>query len=363
MTPPHTAPRVIQLIPNAHTGGAEVLALRLGAALRARGWHSSLWVMGSPGPISDRAQALGLPTLHLHRRGRWDLGLIPRLRSALTEHRVDLVHTHLTTALLWCLPASHAGRRTLIHTIHGDEPQPAIRALRDAATLGIDALVACAPCVRDATTSRGSSSTELVTIPNGVSLPREHAACTGAPAQIACVARLADGKGHLDLIDAMRRIARPHRPVLHLIGGGPRRPQIEARIRSLGLQTHVRLHGEVDDPNHTLLHMDLFALPSHAEALPLSALEAGAAGLPLLLTDVGDTSRIVTRGGGWLIPPRRPDLLASAIRALVAMPPPERRAMGGAARERVRAAFCHDRMVDEHERLYERHLGSRTRRR
>jgi glycosyltransferase involved in cell wall biosynthesis len=97
---------------------------------------------------------------------------------------------------------------------------------------------------------------------------------------------------------------------------------------------------------------DVFCLPSWWEAMPLSVLEAMAAGLPVVATDVGDVSRLVTPSCGNVVPARSPRLLADALRPLL-QDVEARRRMGAAARDRARSRFSESATADAVGRLYD----------
>jgi glycosyltransferase involved in cell wall biosynthesis len=100
--------------------------------------------------------------------------------------------------------------------------------------------------------------------------------------------------------------------------------------------------------------VDVFCLPSWYEAMPLSVLEAMAAGLPVVATDVGDVRRaVVDAVTGWLVPPRSPELLAAALREVLLATPEERRARGSAGRRRVEERFSLDVLVRRTAELYD----------
>ena len=97
---------------------------------------------------------------------------------------------------------------------------------------------------------------------------------------------------------------------------------------------------------------DVFCLPSWWEAMPMSVLEAMAAGLPVVASAVGDVPRAVEDGvTGRLLPPRRPDLLAAALAELLAAPDARRR-MGRKARRRVSELFDFRHSAEALDRLY-----------
>ena len=99
--------------------------------------------------------------------------------------------------------------------------------------------------------------------------------------------------------------------------------------------------------------MDVFVLPSLSEGMGLSIMEAMAAGLPVVATEVGGVPELVVDGRtGLLVPPKDPDALAEAILECI-REKGRAEEMGRRGRERVRAPFPLSRMIREHEALYE----------
>jgi glycosyltransferase involved in cell wall biosynthesis len=99
------------------------------------------------------------------------------------------------------------------------------------------------------------------------------------------VGRFDHQKNHALLVDAFAVLARRRPVVLLLVGGGPLEESIRARVRDLGVQDRMRFCGRRADVARLLSAADAFVFPSHHEGLPLSCLEAQAAGLPLVLSD------------------------------------------------------------------------------
>lgn len=141
------------------------------------------------------------------------------------------------------------------------------------------------------------------------------------------VGRLERGKGLLDLVEAARQLcATGHYPNLQylLVGEGPLRSELEARIASADLGRCVRLLGQLSaDRRDDLLRLYenawLFVLPSHHEGMPTVLLEAMACGLPVIATSVGGCRELIAHGdNGLLVPARSPQSLAKAIAALLA---------------------------------------------
>jgi glycosyltransferase involved in cell wall biosynthesis len=177
------------------------------------------------------------------------------------------------------------------------------------------------------------------------------------PPRILFVGLLTPRKGVLDLLTASRLLS--ERGVAHelwLVGGTPDEgPDAEAEVRAAQRGSQARLLGArpPEDMPAAFAAADVFCLPSWWEALPLSVLEAMAAGLPVVATDVGDVSRVVLdEETGSVVPARDPEQLATALEKLLG-DPDRRRRMGAAGRERVVAEFSSDAMAGQVSALYE----------
>jgi glycosyltransferase involved in cell wall biosynthesis len=171
---------------------------------------------------------------------------------------------------------------------------------------------------------------------NGVDVPaKPHGAAGGDPPRVGVHARLTRQKGIDVLLEALRRVVDSGADVSVAVAGTGRD---EARLRAAGAGLPVRFVGWVADPRSFLSSLDVFCLPSRAEALPLALLEAMAEGLPCVATDVGDIHRRVG-GAVVVVPPEHPDALAAALLDLLRAP--SRRAALGA-----RARSCAERCFD-----------------
>ena len=161
------------------------------------------------------------------------------------------------------------------------------------------------------------------------------------PPRVLYVGLLTPRKGVLDLIEASRLFAdQGVRHELRLLGGTPDEGPAAAVPVLEAADGTARLLGTraPEEMPQAYAEADVFCLPSWWEAMPLSVLEAMAAGLPVVATDVGDVSRLVTPLCGRVVPTKSPHLLAEALRPLLE-DVDQRRRMGDAARERARSAF------------------------
>ncbi len=151
----------------------------------------------------------------------------------------------------------------------------------------------------------------------------------GRPVRIFSCARLNVVKGHQDLMTAIRQLLDQGVDVRLEIagedddGGNGFRHQLEAHLKKLHLQDHVRLLGalDADEVRAKLQQAHLFALASYSEPLGVAYMEAMSMGVPTIATDAGGVPELIEDGRtGCLVPPRNPGAMARAIRALVQDP-------------------------------------------
>jgi glycosyltransferase involved in cell wall biosynthesis len=176
--------------------------------------------------------------------------------------------------------------------------------------------------------------------------------------RLVCVGRLCEQKGQLLLIEALAQLVRDGiEAQLVLAGDGEMRGQIESRVRSLGLEQHVRITGWISgaEVRDEILAARALVLPSFAEGLPVVIMEAMALRRPVISTFVAGIPELVRDGeDGWLVPAGDVDGLAIAIRRCLASTPAELAAKGDAARARVLARHDMDEEAAKLARLYSR---------
>ena len=144
--------------------------------------------------------------------------------------------------------------------------------------------------------------------------------------------RLVQQKGYGDLLTAFAEVHKQHpEAILVIAGEGPLHNELTDQIKKLGLKKHVKLLGFRGDVPLLLAASDIFVSSSHWEGLSVSILEAMAAGLPIIATNVSDTPQVVVEGTGHIVPPHEPTLLTDAICSLLNNPS-QRDSFGSAAR-------------------------------
>ena len=172
------------------------------------------------------------------------------------------------------------------------------------------------------------------------------------------VARFHQGKGHRVLLDAMRQLAPQHaRAKLVLLGEGEEQAEMRSWCKSYGIADRVWFAGYQPNVGEWLSAADINVLPSFYEGFPLTILEAMAAGLPTVTSNVGGIPEAIEDGvTGLLVPPGDSRKLAEAISSLMSDAQGRAR-IGSAARTRVGEAFTFDQQVRATERLYLELLG------
>lgn len=181
-----------------------------------------------------------------------------------------------------------------------------------------DVVVAISPAIHAELRAAGYEAERIINLPNGVPIPPEpwHPRPDGSDHPRAVfVGRLASEKGLETLIDAwpIVRAARPTAQLV-LVGEGPERPALEARIARLGLGEAIELAGPRADPTPALRAADLFVLPSLEEGMSIALLEAMALGLPAVASAIPGNLRLLHDGEhGRLVPPGDPAALARAV--------------------------------------------------
>ena len=169
------------------------------------------------------------------------------------------------------------------------------------------------------------------------------------------IANLIPYKGHADLIEALSTIAlrlQPDWQLLCIGGDYGLGAKLRKQVFELKLTDHIHFLGERRNVRELLRSADIGLLCSHQEGFSNAVLEGMAAGLPMIVTNVGGNSEAVLHGKtGFVVPPRDPVAIGQAILEL-AFDVSKREAMGKAGLERVKRHFTIDRCVSDYDRLY-----------
>ena len=341
--------RVARVIARLNIGGPAQHAILLAAGLDRTRFATTLvtGVVGrGEGDFSGMAHARGVDPVVIPELGRAihparDLMALIKLVRLFRALRPDIVHTHTAKAgTLGRLAARFARVPVKIHTFHGHVlegyfPRPVTRAFleierRLARTT--DRLVTVSPRLKAQLLAMGIGRPEQVeVVPLGLDLERFRRALPASPTLrpslglaegaplLGIVGRLVPIKDHATLFRALARLHAEGR-IAHLavVGDGEERVRLEGLARSLGLGLQIHFLGWRVDLETILGELDVVICASRNEGTPVALIEAMAAGIPVLSTDVGGVVDLVTHGlTGWLVSPGDPDAMARGIRHLL----------------------------------------------
>lgn len=279
-------------------------------------------------------------------------------RRTLRALQPRMVITSNWGAIEWAIGAALAGLPRL-HTEDGFGPEERQRQIprrvltRRLALRRTEVMLPSSALERIARTQWRLPPARLHYIPNGIDLAR-FAAAPPMPAPpgegpvIGTIAALRPEKNIARLIRAVAalRDTRPAR--LIVVGDGPERPALMALASQLGLTSSTLFAGHCTEPERWLATFDIFALPSDTEQMPLSLLEAMAAGLPTICTDVGDVRDMLSPENTPFVTPPEDAGFAVALAALLAGDTAQ---IGAANRARATALFGQDAMFIAWRRL------------
>jgi glycosyltransferase involved in cell wall biosynthesis len=317
-------------------GGAEQALLHLLAGLDRRRWRPVLVHHPAPGiaPLLERARDLGVelravPPMPMGRRGAMR---VPRFIREIRAMRPAVFHAHLTwplackygltAAVLAKVPAVVATEQLFIELPYTRAERLQQRLL----AAGVHRYIAVSDWVaRRLRQSFRIEGHKFRVVHNAVpALTFSQARATGLRAALTgssgrplifTAARLERQKG-LDYLLAAAALVPG--AMFALAGDGSERPRLEREARRLGVEDRVIFLGHRTDIPDLLASCDVFVLPSLFEGLPLSVLEALAAGKPVVATSIGGTDEIVSDGEtGLLVPPADSHALAEAVRTLL----------------------------------------------
>ncbi len=360
--------RLLHVIDELALGGTEMIMIRVVSRLDPQRFQSQVCAF-IPGPVESELQAAALPYVILHKRRAFDVMLLLRLRAWIKRERIDLVHCRSLQGILYGGLAATLARVPFVCNVEGENTlrmQRAVPILRWSAKRSRAMIVVSESLKRSACRVTGVAPERLTVVYNGVDLDKfntHHSNSDVLPvlrkggAHAGCVGRLHPVKDHACLFRAIDHV-RQFVPNVHLslIGDGPLRRELSDLQSDLGLRDHISFLGQRDDVARLLPQFDVFVLSSLSEGISIALLEAMAAGLPVVATNVGGNPEVVQHGvTGLLVPPQDSRALADALLQVLS-DPEARQAMGRKGRERVEAHFSLSAMARHYGQIYERAL-------
>lgn len=273
----------------------------------------------------------GFSLTHIARGGKLNPLAVADLAAWTKRRRIEILHSHgFKSDVLSVLARRRYRRLRIVTTPHGwsADEGPRIAFYERVGRLFMKKFDRIFPLSRgllDDLIARGFPRQRIELIANGVDdTPlralfdeRQRRPANAAPV-FAFIGRLCAQKGVFELLEAFAGAALPRESALLLVGAGPARAALAARAAQLGLDGRLHMTGFVDDVVPILRRADAVVLPSHSEGLPRVLMEACAAGVPVIGTNIPGIRELITHGyNGLLVPLRDAGRLGEALQRIV----------------------------------------------
>jgi len=370
-------PAVLQVIPSLVAGGVERGTIDMARALVSAGWTA--YVASAGGPMERELARTGATHLTLPLASKNPLTIRRNARALaelLRHHRIDIVHARSRAPAWSAWLAAKAAQRHFVTTFHNAYALnlPLKHRYNSVMARG-ERVIAISQFVADHVARiYGVGTDRLRTIPRGVDLATFDPGKIGGDriVKMAMHWRVPDGasvvmlpgrltrwKGGLDFIEAIARLER--RDICCVLVGTEQRPgfrrELEAAMVRHDLLGLFRIVEDCRDmPTAYALADVVVSASTDPEGFGRTIVEAQAMGRPIVATDHGGAREtVVAAATGWLVSPGKPEALAAAIGAALALSPGERAALGRRATAHVAAHFTHEAMcartIDVYEEL------------
>ena len=372
--------KLVAIITGLSTGGAEMMLLKVLQNIDRKHFSPHVISLTTEGEIGSRIEALGVPVESLGMRpGHFSPFKFLRLVHRLRKLHPDIVHTWMYHAdLLGGLAARLAGVRAVgwairnsnLSLVHNKRSTLWVRkACAVLSRLIPRAILCCSERAKGNHVSAGYCERKFVVIPNGfdtdrfrpdvearVSVRSELGLSEDTPLA-GLIARFHPQKNHVGFFEAAARIYRS-RPDVHYLLAGTRVDRNNAILRravkQAGVASNTYLLGRREDIPRLMAALDVLASSSSfGEAFPNVLGEAMACGVPCVVTDVGDSAKIVGESGRVVAPGDMAEFAHNIVEVL-GLSDKERRVLGAKARERVQTRYGIASVTRQYEGFYER---------
>ncbi len=363
--------KICQLLHSMNTGGAEVLADRIGRG--CSGQHEIVFAcLDAVGEIGERLKADGFVVELLERGQGTDRGCMKRLADFISHNSIDLVHAHQYTPFFYAAAArSLWSSLPIIFTEHGrfypDSSSLKRTVFNRLMLRKRDRVVAVGKNVCEALIKYESFPRKRIdVIYNGIDLVpfsgtlrpenrdsiRRDLGLSKDAILIVQVARLDPIKDHVTAIRALSELVAMGLDVhLAIVGDGPERQRIQNEIAVVGVGGRTHMLGLRRDIADLLRSADIALMTSVSEGIPLALIEAMACGLPCVSTDVGGIPEVVSHASGMLCPAKDRERIAKALHQLC-VDQRLRNAMGLVGRRIALERFSEERMIAQYATLF-----------
>jgi glycosyltransferase involved in cell wall biosynthesis len=345
---------VLFFLTDLEIGGTPTVVRELAVRLRSASVQTSVACLAPWGPVAGELRAAGVPVVPLGASSVLQLPLVAR-RFAGMAAKVDVVMSFLMHAnVVASIAARRNPRVRFIQSVQTTQAYPAWHwPLQALAARAAERVVVPSASVADVCTQWADvPPAKIRVVPNAIDLAEfvklQRGRFETTSPRVGFVGRLDPVKRVPDLVNAMAMLPGWQ---LDVFGEGDDRRAIVDAAAAGGVTDRVHLHGRIARSQQAIGLMDALVLPSDAEGFGLVLIEAMAAGVPVVATDVPGIRDVVRHGEtGLLVPPRSPAAIAGALRRL-ADDPALRRALTAAASRRVEAAYTWPPVLDQYRSL------------
>ena len=344
-------------------GGIEIFSNALAQCLKQQAVETTVvTAFDRHGLLPEHEVLNGIPVYRLGfsqalraRESATSLHVLHQLGGIVSEAKPDVIHMHSAVqASAWFvdrLTGKLSPRLPFVVTQHGMlEPADRIGVARTL-MLKADALTAVSRAVLQSVIEFSGRTLDATVIYNGIPAfdPAPRTGMAQSPYRLTCIGRLEDEKGFDLALEALPAIrAAGLDASLTIVGQGQARKRLDALVRTLGLEPHVRFTGVLDrrDTQDAIARSTLVLIPSRThEGFSLVAAEAALAGVPCVAARLGGLTETIEDGvSGVLVPPNDRKSLATAVTALL-RDAPRWQALGDAAQRIGKEKFSMDRCV------------------
>jgi len=355
--------QIAHVLTSLAVGGAERMTQLLAIRQRERGYRVMVVSLETPpgGSLARGFEQAGIPVVRVPKRPGFDPTLYARLFASFRRESLKVVHTHNALPLIYAAKAARLTEARVVHTKHSPQRAPTLgMMLKRAGAASAHAFIA----VSEDTAAFASNVSEVRSrkirvIPNATDLRkfrRDESDRARVRRQwggradtfvIGTVGRMVRVKNHVLLLRAAAPLL-AEGALLVLAGDGTERASTEALARKLDVADRVRFLGEVSHVEAVMSGLDVFALSSDTEGLPMVLVEAMGASLPIVGTAVGGVPKVVQQGEtGLVVPPGDEAAFTDALRSLRDDRAKAER-LGTRGLEIAREQYSLDRMVDDY---------------
>ncbi len=363
---------ILHTIDTTGPGGAETVFIDLATRLPKDKYRSVIVIRGK-GWVYDELRRRGVSPILLDAKGSFNLRYLLGLRKIIRDQGVDLIQSHLLGTNVYCSLAGLLTGKPVVATFHGvvdvgDNER--LKGLKfGAINVGASRIVAVTDSLLEDITGRTSlRANKASVIYNGIdtsafirsrsSTLRQKYGWSENEIIIGSLGNIRLAKGYDILLQAAALLEKSERPYRFVIAGEAKKKDdllgtLLILRKQLGLEEKVQFLGFVDDAADFLVNIDLFLSSSISEGLPLSAIQAMVAALPIVATRCGGYEGLITdRGNGLLVEISNPQAIADAIEK-VAADAGLQKTLSENARKHALSTFDIQVMLNAYEHIYD----------